>query len=374
MVAPLAASATLYPPPDRTLPVDLDFMASLQGELNGYHIGTFRNGLLLPGSAPQLPAPSPNLVVDLQSGNYGRINRRAYSAESQINLVEHEPQSDRYIFDMAQSGDVEFLTLFYPGWVYTINGQRHEIRPSSQGLITVSIPATTGELSVWMEGTPVRYLAWVITLAGGVLSLLAARQLRPSPGAHTLPMSLLSRGEATSLALALTLFAGVTLWTGLRANSAVSTSAEGLAATPLARTLSGGIRLLGYDLPSGEAQSGDQIRLALFWQVTDAIPDNRQSQVQLVSADGGQIVAGSAHRHPGGVPTSRWLPADVIRDDFALALPPDLKPGSYHLAVRIDPCDVQSWVACANVKTTSTPRPDESGTVTIPQVITVRSP
>jgi hypothetical protein len=96
--------------------------------------------------------------------------------------------------------------------------------------------------------------------------------------------------------------------------------------------------------------------------------------VQLVAADGDQAVAGSAHRHPGGVPSSRWLPTDIVRDDFVLALPPDIKPGGYRLEVRIDPCDVQSLVACDSAKKTGTPGPDDPGTVIVPAMIVVRSP
>jgi hypothetical protein len=225
-----------------------------------------------------------------------------------------------------------------------------------------------------MEGTPIRYLAWLITLVGAGLLMLAAWRLRGSTDAHTTPTSLLSRGEVAVLALALTLFAAVTLWTGLRANSAASASAESVAETPFTRTFSGGIRLLGYDLPSEETQPGGQVRLALFWQVTDAVSDNRQSQVQLVAVDSGQIAAGSAHRHPGGVPTSRWLTADIVRDEFTLALPSDLKPGSYRLDVRIDACDALSLVPCDSAKQTTTPGTAELRTVSIPHLIVVRSP
>jgi hypothetical protein len=372
LVAPLAAVNTLYLPSSRSQPDDLDFMASLQSELSGYHVGTFRDGLLLPESAPQLPTPPPNLVSDLQSGNYGRINRRAYSAESVINLIEHAAQSDRYVFDMTQPSEIEFLTLFYPGWLYSINGQRREIQPSSQGLIKVSIPPTTGELTIWMEGTPIRYLGWAITLAGAGLLLLTAWRLRRSADARAAPTSLLSRGEVSGLALALILVAGLALWTSQRASGATPPT-ERIPPTPFVRTFSGGIRLLGYDLPSGEAEPGGQVRLSLFWQVTDTVADNRQSQVQIVDADGGQA-AGSAHRHPGGIPTSRWLPTDIVRDDFVLALPRDLKPGSYRLEVRIDACDVQSLVACDNAKKTGTPGPDDPRAVIIPPRIVVRSP
>jgi hypothetical protein len=132
--------STLYPPANGLPSGDLDFLASLRSELSGYHAGTFRNGLLLPESAPQLPAPPLNLVSDLESGNYGRINRRAYSAESLINLIEHTPQSDRYVFDMTHPSEIEFSPCITPAgtqhqrWRREINLRR--------GLIPSQSPTT----------------------------------------------------------------------------------------------------------------------------------------------------------------------------------------------------------------------------------------
>ncbi len=178
LVAPLASLAAVYPP-DRSIGENQpSVVTGLQSELRGEHIGSFRDGVLLPEAAPRLPEPLPNLVESFQTDSFDRVNRQFYSAESQINSVERGLFYNRYFFDILQPGEVEFNILYYPGWSASIDGRRPDVQASPEGLLTVRLPKPNGELAIWLEGTPFRYLSWAITLGGAILLFLVARHIR----------------------------------------------------------------------------------------------------------------------------------------------------------------------------------------------------
>jgi hypothetical protein len=152
-------------------------MSGLQLELRGNHIGSFRDGVLLPHTAATLPSPPPNLVDDLVSGKFDRINRKFYSREYQINPIERNLLSDRYLFDIGSPGEIEFYILYFPGWSASIDNQRQEVRSSPEGFAVINSAKLTGELVVWMEGTGWRYVAWLTTLIGGLLLYVFVRRV-----------------------------------------------------------------------------------------------------------------------------------------------------------------------------------------------------
>ncbi len=178
LVAPLASLAALYPPEPASQPREPTVATLLQSELRGEHTGTFRSGVLLPASAPELPDPLPNLIETVQDDTFDRINRRLYSAEVQVNPVDHGLFYNRYFFNAARPLDVEFNILYYPGWRVSVDGKQQEAQPSAQGLLTVTVPRLSGELAVWLEGTPLRYLSWAMTAGGAGFLFLAMRRLR----------------------------------------------------------------------------------------------------------------------------------------------------------------------------------------------------
>jgi hypothetical protein len=180
LVSPLASLAVLYAPESIAQPGDPTYVTVLQSELRGEHNGTFRNGVLLPETAPELPDPLPNLVETIQGNTFDRINRKFYSADAQINPVERGLFYDRYFFDMSRPTEIRFDILYYPGWNVSVDGNRQEVRASADGLVTVMPARLSGEIAVWLEGTPIRNLAWAVTLGGAGFLLLVTRALRMS--------------------------------------------------------------------------------------------------------------------------------------------------------------------------------------------------
>jgi hypothetical protein len=92
------------------------------------------------------------------------------------------------------------------------------------------------------------------------------------------------------------------------------------------------VALLGYDLPDEPATPGGTLSLRLVWQLLDETDESYTVFVHLVGPDGG-IVAQHDALPRGDYPLYRWLPGEVVPDEIALQLPPDLAPGEYSIRV-----------------------------------------
>jgi hypothetical protein len=93
------------------------------------------------------------------------------------------------------------------------------------------------------------------------------------------------------------------------------------------------IRLVGYDLKSGEASPGDEVTVTLYWQISKDLVTDYTSFVHLISADDRRI-AQSDHR-PGGnfYPSSLWRTGEILRDEHRLSIPVDATAGAYRLRI-----------------------------------------
>ena len=88
--------------------------------------------------------------------------------------------------------------------------------------------------------------------------------------------------------------------------------------------LGDGLVLLGY----GQLSSPEGLHLALYWQAAD-VPGTDYAVSVRPTANGellfheGQLVQ-EDHAHPvwGYYPMSRWMPGEVVRDDYLVSVPP----------------------------------------------------
>jgi hypothetical protein len=87
-----------------------------------------------------------------------------------------------------------------------------------------------------------------------------------------------------------------------------------------------GLVLLGYDrLPAAEG-----FHLALYWQAEDvpsadyAVSLRPTARGELLFHDGELVQEDHAHPVWGFYPTSRWAKGEVVRDDYLVAVPPEL--------------------------------------------------
>jgi len=102
---------------------------------------------------------------------------------------------------------------------------------------------------------------------------------------------------------------------------------------PMVSRLGEGIRLLGFDLEPTTVRPGEALRLTLYWQALAPMDIAYTVFTHLLDADGQFRAQQDNQPQSGGFPTTEWLPGDVIRDEYVLALPPDAPPGEYTLEV-----------------------------------------
>jgi len=105
--------------------------------------------------------------------------------------------------------------------------------------------------------------------------------------------------------------------------------------------LDGTIILQSFDLERDHYLVGETIPLALYWTSQAAIGRDLKVFVHIMR-DGKNIVEKDNPPVQGGRPTSGWVPGEIIKDTYALTIPPDAPPGDYWLEVGMyDPQSMQ---------------------------------
>lgn len=94
------------------------------------------------------------------------------------------------------------------------------------------------------------------------------------------------------------------------------------------------IQLLGYDL-NGALTPGGNAQVRLYWQAL--VTPSRSYKVFVHLVDEVGRVAAQHDDYPlrGSRPTNTWRPGEGLLDTYRISLGPDLKPGTYTLAVGL---------------------------------------
>ncbi len=90
------------------------------------------------------------------------------------------------------------------------------------------------------------------------------------------------------------------------------------------------LRFMGYDVPAGPWQPGEDIAVDLGWQVTAPIDRDLVAFVQLLDARE-QVVAAWEGPALAGLPSTAWQVGDVLRTPLALRIPASVETGRYRL-------------------------------------------
>jgi hypothetical protein len=97
--------------------------------------------------------------------------------------------------------------------------------------------------------------------------------------------------------------------------------------------LGDGVRLLGYDLRSEEAQAGGVIDLTLYWQCAGEVDTSYTVFVHLIDSEGQIVGQHDSIPQGGGLPTTIWVPGEVVVDGYEVPVPQEAGSGSYTLLV-----------------------------------------
>jgi hypothetical protein len=90
------------------------------------------------------------------------------------------------------------------------------------------------------------------------------------------------------------------------------------------------VALVGYDLTGGR-QAEDSLTVRLVWRALGRMDVDYQTFVHLYDARG-RLVAQSDGPTGGGIPTSWWIPGQIVEESRQLVIP---TAGSYRLVAGI---------------------------------------
>ncbi len=96
-----------------------------------------------------------------------------------------------------------------------------------------------------------------------------------------------------------------------------------------------GLRLVGYDGSSSEIRAGQSLFITLHWKAETDITTDYTSFIHIGAGLDDTAIVAQRDGQPcqGLFPTSHWRAGDLVRDSFAVTLPPDTPPGDYPLAI-----------------------------------------
>ncbi len=98
------------------------------------------------------------------------------------------------------------------------------------------------------------------------------------------------------------------------------------------------IQLVGYDLNTQRAYPGGRVPVTLYWRALSGDETNMASYqvfVHLESETNGLAAQADGIPVCWSYPTHLWRPGQIIADQHAISLPPDMRPGQYSLQVGL---------------------------------------
>ena len=97
----------------------------------------------------------------------------------------------------------------------------------------------------------------------------------------------------------------------------------------------GGIELVSADLVPATAHPGEEVAVALRWQVKEAPGRDLTTFVHLGDPAEPPLAQGDSPPLGGDYPTRLWAAGEVIDDAYTLAIPQDLPPGRYPVHIGL---------------------------------------
>ncbi|MCB0192885.1 MAG: glycosyltransferase family 39 protein [Anaerolineae bacterium] len=94
------------------------------------------------------------------------------------------------------------------------------------------------------------------------------------------------------------------------------------------------VRLIGYDLDTRRAYPGGRIPVTLYWQTLATFPTGYQIFTHLES-EAGPVAQSDGVPVCWTYPTDTWRPGQIIADQHALTLAPEIEPGQYPLTIGL---------------------------------------
>ncbi len=339
-----------------------------EGEGN---IGTTAQNEFLPAGVAVMPTPQASLNLSYQTGMIDKVDRTALPAGTQVTVVEHGPQHDRFQIAGQTSFDLRVLTFYFPGWTAYVDGVKTPIVASEpEGFITLPVPAGAHGVLVRLEDTSLRRLGWIVSgLALAVTLGLTVwpfrlfsyppfakhpfgspddafreafrREETLAPEANRsgggLGGEVLAWRPAAAIGVIVIAALGVRYLADRASPWQVDLPTYDVPGAQHSRfvRLEGNIALLAYDLPQMTARPGDQVSLTLYWKALGRVPQDLSVFVHLIGPDG-QLWGQSDKVSPVEYfPTSRWPLNRYFHDEHQVVVRADAPVGDYQVVVGL---------------------------------------
>ncbi len=351
LIVPAASALpTLYPPAWPADFGDSGIRGHLSFELSGYALGTTATGDFLPENVITVPGPQDSLVNSyFADGPVDKVNRATIPPESSVDVIDHGPLGDRFLVQGPEAFVLRLYTFMFPGWRAYVDDVEVPIELGMpEGFITLWVPAGVHEVAVTFNPTPPRLIAWAVTAGSLIVTMGAAFLMRGQTAPTPAAPNALQAPDLLALAGLALIFVAVRALLIPQPGFTWTESPPGSAAAEhdIARTFENGITLIGYDLPRKEIRAAESLDLTLYWRVEAPITENVQVFVHLIGIGDDQLWAQSDKLNPGDYPTSRWDPAQYVRDPHTLQIPANAPPGPYIIKVGLWDCQNYTLTAC----------------------------
>ena len=95
------------------------------------------------------------------------------------------------------------------------------------------------------------------------------------------------------------------------------------------------VTLIGADLDTATVEPGETLHLTLYWQAQTKMEKSYTVFTHLLDADSRIWAQQDGIPVSGSRPTTGWVPSEVIRDGYQLAIDPQAPPGDYVIEVGL---------------------------------------
>jgi mannosyltransferase len=100
-------------------------------------------------------------------------------------------------------------------------------------------------------------------------------------------------------------------------------------------------QLVGYDLPSDPVRPGATVEVELYWKALATAGQRFKVFAHVLNREGALVAQQDSEPCQGACPTNSWVAGEYLLDVYRIALPADLPPGDYQLAIGMyDPVTV----------------------------------
>lgn len=336
----------------------LTLAALVHSDTSGLPLAGRTPGWLLPRPVARIPITTPALVASYQTGAVDKVAREDLPVTTQVDVIEHTPQSERLVIRSAAPLDITLRTFMFPGWRARLDERPASLGTTQDGLITLRVPEGQHELHLTFASTAGRTASWLLSALAAVLLVgLAVRQEFGAPPAdegEALPLQpgggaaewIVLGGMLSIFAAAFGLAYLAPQWFTIQSPPGVVIPAD----VPLPRAFQGGVDLLAFDRPRLDT-SARAVALTLYWRGWRPDLPDYQVTLRLISVDAADAAYPLAQRrHPGLLPSSQWprwpLVDTYVRDAYRLRIPDTIPPGRYRIALQMSRCSQLNPAPC----------------------------